>query len=246
MDERIGFQQIFAMRKIKIGAVLRQGRHVKKLKLKDVALAVGGVTAQAVGQWERDENWPGSERLAQLCGFLELDLEAATKGLFRPKASGALPSSDLPPSNVSVIEGVRSPEEGPRDVPVYGVTVGGSDGHFDLNGQIVEYARRPPHLKGSAIFALYVNNDSMEPRYDEGDIIYLYRSRPASPGDYVVVELKAGGPGDAAKAYLKRLTRRTAKTVFCDQLNPKKTIEYPAAQVARIFKVLSPNELAGA
>ena len=68
----------------------------------------------------------------------------------------------------------------PRDVPVYGVTVGGSDGDFMLNvGQVVDFARRPPTLGRRTVFALYVQGASMSPWRVPGGLVFLDPVRPA-------------------------------------------------------------------
>lgn len=54
----------------------------------------------------------------------------------------------------------------PIDVPVMGTAVGGSAGDFQLNGQVVDYVRRPPGISGNrGAYCIYMTGTSMEPRF---------------------------------------------------------------------------------
>ena len=137
-----------------------------------------------------------------------------------------------------------------RDVPVRGTVVGGDDGDFAFNGDVVDHVRRPPGLAGAAsVFALYVHGDSMSPRFESGDLVFINPSRPPTPGCDVVVEM-APGTGDTSGAcYIKRLLRRTADKVVLRQFNPppgqKQDFEVDRRQVRNLWRVLSAAELLG-
>jgi phage repressor protein C with HTH and peptisase S24 domain len=135
----------------------------------------------------------------------------------------------------------------PNDVPVYGNALGGatSGGDVVLNGDTGMRVRRPPRLEGRVdILALYVQGDSMEPRYSSGDLIYLEKARPPQIGDYVVVEMKAGPSGDQP-AYLKRLEGRSPSKLKLRQYNPDKLIEIEIAKVHQVIRVMSVQDLMG-
>src|SRR5262249_1120246 len=106
----------------------------------------------------------------------------------------------------------------PRDLPVYGMTVGGREGDFTFNGQTVDYVPRAPGLgKVKDAFALFVANDSMKPWKEHGDIVYLHPGRPARPGDYVVVELRPTRDGEAGVCLVKRLRQRNNARIVLEQ-----------------------------
>lgn len=133
----------------------------------------------------------------------------------------------------------------PLDVPVYGVAVGGSSADFQMNGDVVDYVRRPPGLMHSKrAFAIYVVGSSMEPRYEDGDLVYLNPDRPPRPGDDVVVQMRPNGHG-AGDCYIKRLVRRTPSQWVCRQFNPAGEVTYQADEVDRVFKVMTSAELMG-
>lgn len=139
-----------------------------------------------------------------------------------------------------------SPLDMTKDVPVYGVAVGGKEGCFILNGERIDMASRPHALAGVREgFAIYVQGDSMSPRWEPGEIVYIHPGRPASPGCDVVVELVGDRDGTPGPCYLKRLVRQTAKEIICKQFNPPLEVRYSVTRVKRLYRVLSPTELFG-
>jgi len=132
-----------------------------------------------------------------------------------------------------------------RDLPVLGTAVGGDGGCFDFNGEVVDYVRRPPGLdRAQGAFAIYVQGDSMAPRYEEGDLVFVHPGRPARPGCDVVVEL-TGPEGEPGQSLLKRLLRRTADRLELSQFNPPKEFSVPLKEVKAVHRILSAAELLG-
>ncbi|MFC3231280.1 XRE family transcriptional regulator [Marinibaculum pumilum] len=134
----------------------------------------------------------------------------------------------------------------PRDLPVLGIAVGGSDAGFEFNGQTVDYVARPPALAGTAqAFALYVTSDSMAPRYEAGELVFVHPSRPPQPGCDVVIEM-LGEDGAPGRCYIKRLRRRTAEAVIAEQFNPPRSdLRYPVKKLRRVMRILTTAELFG-
>lgn len=129
-------------------------------------------------------------------------------------------------------------------IPVFGQAAGGDNGAFLLNGETVDRVRCPPALlKVQGAFAVYVMGDSMSPRFEPGELVFVHPVRPPSPGDDVVVEM-AGDHGDPGPSYLKRLVRRTADKIRVKQFNPPRDdIEYDVAKVKRLYRVMSATDL---
>lgn len=154
-----------------------------------------------------------------------------------PAAEGALPAGAAPLPGMAAF---------PRDLPVYGVAVGGADGDFSFNGSVVDYVRRPPALAMVAdAFAVYVIGDSMSPRYEHGDLVFVHPGRPAQPGSDVVVELH-GEHGEPGPCYVKRLMRRTPDRVLLAQFNPPRDdIAFAAGHIKAVYRILTPAELLG-
>jgi len=134
---------------------------------------------------------------------------------------------------------------GDFDVEVRGISVGGADDEFYFNGDVIDHIRRPPGIRRAKnVFALNVSGDSMMPRYEPGEPIYVQRTNPVV-GDYVVVELYPEDDNQAGKSFLKQLVRRTGLRVTCKQFNPPKEVEFDAGEVKEIYRVLKPRDLLG-
>lgn len=124
-------------------------------------------------------------------------------------------------------------------IPVIGASEGGPDGLTLWNGEIVDYIDRPPQLVGATRgFATYVIGSSMEPRYFQGELIFVHPGKPTNPGDFVLVELRPDVDGTSPNALVKRLVRRTATKIILAQYNPPKELSYPAEQVVHCYKIV--------
>jgi SOS-response transcriptional repressor LexA len=125
-----------------------------------------------------------------------------------------------------------------KDLPVLGVAVGGETGFFELNGNVVDYVERPSTLFGAEnAYAIYLIGTSMEPKYEEGQTLYVHPDRPARARDYVVVEFLDG------RAMVKRLIKRSTDSITIEQFNPAKRIDIEADQVKAVHKVVAADEL---
>lgn len=159
--------------------------------------------------------------------------------IIRPE--GPEPSEALPAPNAP-----KFSQFGDYDVEVRGITVGGENGEFYFNGRVRENVRRPPglmHKKG--VFALEISNDSMSPRYEPGEIVFVQERDPIA-GDHVVVELcHPDDPDQAGKSFVKKFARRTGRRIYCTQYNPAKEVEFDTAEVKAIYRVFPNGELFG-
>lgn len=135
----------------------------------------------------------------------------------------------------------------PRDVPVLG-TAAGSDyerGAFQLSTDPVDYVRRPPALlANTAVYALYVEGSSMEPKYEPGELIYVNPARPVRPGDFVVVQ-EMIGEDDTRRGFVKQYVKRAGEWHMVRQFNPPAELRFPANETTRVHKVLSTSDLLG-
>jgi phage repressor protein C with HTH and peptisase S24 domain len=157
--------------------------------------------------------------------------QAAQRGK-RPRETSAVPADAL-----------YSAERWPRDLRVLGMAECGPDGWSLWNGEVIEMTSRPPNLAGAAqAYAVYVVGDSMEPRYHSGELVYVHPGRPVDVGAYVLVQVKPKDDGDAPKAVVKRLVRRSATKVILEQFNPKKTIELKTSEIISIHRVVGSGE----
>ncbi len=128
-------------------------------------------------------------------------------------------------------------EDMPKDVPVWGVAAGSNEGAFIINvGEAIDYVRRPPGLAGKKdVFGIYVQGESMEPKFEAGELLYLDPHRPPRTRDYVVAVRQIDEVEQ--EAYVGRLAFRKGKRVALDKFNPSDTLELD--NVKQIFRVIS-------
>lgn len=153
------------------------------------------------------------------------------------------PGMRIPDTNVA---SVPFRTEMPEDVQVLGTALGGiSGGDFTMNGDSGLRVRRPPRLAGRTdIFALFVQGDSMSPRYPSGELIFLEAKRPPQIGDHVVVELVPDESG-VSEAYIKLLDGTPPGKYRLRQYNPPRTLEIDRKDVLRLIRVLTTHDLLG-
>ncbi|MBP0439611.1 XRE family transcriptional regulator [Tianweitania sediminis] len=224
-----------------IGAAIREARTRRGKVMREVAAHLGIDTA-AVGNWETGRNLPSTQNLLSVAEFLQVDAVALGKGrvIFNEE--------DASSSKLNEAEIVSDPAPfpaGPNDVQILGASVGGEEGDFTFNGQIIGYTRRPPgiaHLNN--VFAVHVIGDSMEPRFEPGDMIYC-SSRTAVSGDDIVIEMFPEEGETVGKAYIKRLVRRAGGELVCMQYNPPKEVTFNVYALKRVYRVIPLRELVG-
>ena len=108
----------------------------------------------------------------------------------------------------------------------------------------VRYLTRPPALRGALhVYAVYFHGQSMEPRFEAGDIGLVDPQRPPRPGDYVLVQLNCGESDDVVSVLAKRLVRQTATEVELEQFNPPMVFSLPKKRVQRIHRIMPPTDL---
>lgn len=132
-----------------------------------------------------------------------------------------------------------------RIIPVLGVAAAGAAGDFTMNdGTPIAYALETAAISGRQdVFALFVQNDSMVPWREPGQLVYVDAHQPPKITDYVVVEMKAD-PGSAERpAYLKRLVGRSGSTLRLEQFNPAKVFSVDQRKVHKVYRVIDWSEL---
>lgn len=240
---------------IELGAVIREARKKKKLSMPAVAKQLG-VSYPAVQQWEAGKTEPSTDNLLKLCRLLDLDPRSlvidptAGSGGFLVAAQDLAEIGLKPDVDLSKAEPVPANQRfgGPRNVPVLGTAVGGGDddGDFRFNGDTIDYAPRPPGIANRKdVYALYVENDSMAPKYEPGERLYVDPHRAPRAMDYVVVELHGQEHGEPGKGFIKRLVKKTPGRIVLEQFNPPKQLEFDQARVKLLHRVIPYDELLG-
>lgn len=217
----------------------------------DAAAAMGVAAATYHGH---ENGSRGLGRSAQrYADFFGVSLDWLLRGKGEPPSGEAKPAPEtpaeppLPPGEDLIPAPMISRHDMPADVPVYGTAVGGAVGDFQLNGQLVDYIRRPPALRSARnAFAIFYANDSMYPAFEAGDPLYVNPAIPPRAGDYIIIEMHPARDGTPGAAYVKRLVRKTEKTLICSQYNPARDdLKFEMAKIKAIWRVVPTRELLG-
>lgn len=127
---------------------------------------------------------------------------------------------------------------GGKMIPVYGSAVGGIDGEFMLNGSILYEVMAPPSLSPvSGAYAVQVSGDSMEPRYFDGEVVFVNPTRRVTRGNFVVAQIRMEKEGPLL-AYIKRFVRHNAEELVLQQYNPPKELRFPHENVESVHFVV--------
>jgi SOS-response transcriptional repressor LexA len=179
--------------------------------------------------------------------FLPLDFARSIAELFAGRGvdpDQVLELAGLGPGGGGRPTAPRRPLEGVgqaaelRDLPVLGAVKGGSEGFYFNEGEPKEFIVRPPALSGvSNGFALYVEGDSMEPRYFAGEVLFVNPNRPITKGCFVAVELLDG------QGMIKQFLRRNDDHVVLHQYNPAKDLRLALREVKRMYRITGAGEI---
>lgn len=225
-----------------VGKILKIYRQAAKLTQKDVADALG-VNRVSVTQWETGDAKPSIKRLAELAKLFGVPADALLTNIpLNSVVPAANIKTDVRPADVEV----PSMYSMSKDVPVLGIAACKHvEGAFQLEATVIDYVRRPPGVSGAKdVYGLYMEGDSMEPKFLAGDLVFVHPGRPARIGDAVVVQfIKANG--DYPQAMIGILHRRTADNVELQKYNPPAIIKIDARTVQATHRILTNNELYG-
>ena len=218
-------------------------RKARGLSLQDVADAAG-TSQQQVSRLEKGRRGLTDKWMRRLAKALDCD----PAHLLAPSEN---PETDTPsPSELADMGAPFRPvrprayEPAPRDVPIRGAAAGNHEGEFQLGEAAIDHAPRPQGTPNARdVYAIYLVGESMWPRYKPGAVIYVSPHRPPQIGDDVVVQIHE--ESGEVRAMVKNLVRQTAKTLFLEQYNPKKTIEIAKAANVVVHRIFETNELQG-
>jgi SOS-response transcriptional repressor LexA len=181
--------------------------------------------ARQLGDLFAQRGVPAADVLA-LAGVEAVPRDPADSKKAAPASRGLFQARPLDP-----------PSPASRDLPVMGAVKGGAEGFYFNEGEAKEFVVRPPALGGvSNAFALYVDGESMEPRYYAGEMLYVNPNRPVTRGCFVAVEM------DDGQGLIKQFVRRNDNHLVLAQFNPPKELRLPVAQVKRIYRITGSGE----
>jgi phage repressor protein C with HTH and peptisase S24 domain len=123
-----------------------------------------------------------------------------------------------------------------RMLPVYGAAQGGVG--FDITDvrESIDSIEAPPYLQNSVdAYAVYVAGNSMSPRFNAGEVVFVHPGKPFKANDSVIVQFVND---KADHAIIKTYKKMDEKKIFLSQFNPVKTITFQRSQVKCIHKII--------
>lgn len=230
-----------------LGQIIRNKRKSLGLSQEQFGARVGQ-SQKTVSDWESGNvtqirSW---EKVADVLGidhdaFLSLMSEAVTMNPAAQRVSAAVRQvmNARAHSGSGTIKVGESPNIGARDVPVRGRAVGGEDGVYEFNGEVLGWEMRPPILAGvKEAYSVYVDGESMYPRYKPGETVWINPNLPASRGADVIVQLYPNDPDDPPRGFIKEFVGWTPNHLRLHQWNPAQEITFPRAMVKSVHTIV--------
>lgn len=235
---------LVGMRKKFLMPNLRAWREHRGKRQDELAEAISRVPA-VISRIERQLQPMPEDLVARAAAYLGLTPdelinsapEGAVLGVPRPIDRS---SNKTSVRSTSVV--VAAPATLPLDLPLRGVAAGSQEtGGFSFE-DTTDYVRRPPGLAGAnKAYSLQIVGHSMEPRYEQGDLIFVNPARLPKAGDDIVVVVQRSEHGDQ-EAFVKRLVKQTSDRLVCKQHNPVQEIEWPIEQVVLVHRIVPAEE----
>lgn len=187
--------------------IVKELRESKGIQQKELAAEIG-VAQPTISEWEHQKKDPSGERLERLTAYFGVD---------KSTILGYKPLYQLPPVSPGAIR-----------IPVYGTIPAGVP--MDAIEDVLDYEDIPADWGrgGKEYMALKVSGHSMEPKYQDGDILILRRTESCENGQDCAVMVN----GDDAT--FKRV-KLTGSGMMLLPINPDyDPITFTAQEVAEL------------
>ena len=182
-----------------------------------------------------------SKHLPALADALGVSLEWLTRGDHVLK-TGAGPGQVAASGGDAQLTVTRNPLNASR-LRVLGMAECGPDGWSLWNGDVIDTVPTPSGLAGApGAYAVYAMGSSMEPRYYEGELIFIHPGKPVTAGSFVLVQIRPEHEGETPRAVVKRLIKRTATKTVVEQFNPAKKFDIRNDDIVSLHRVVGSGE----
>jgi phage repressor protein C with HTH and peptisase S24 domain len=211
-----------------------------------------GVSRGAVANWEVGGDI-SRENISNIASMFNVSLDWLDKGRGAPPDAHPMQSHHTPVAfssdrEQSLMKGTaeqanayidRDRLSSWRKIPVYGQAVAGVNGEFVMNGNVLFDAFAPINITDvSNAYGVRVAGESMWPRYEDGEIVFVDTTKTPRKGDYVVVQVHTGQDDEAPWAYVKRFLRHNSSELVLSQFNPEKELTFPHDQVVSVHVIV--------
>jgi transcriptional regulator with XRE-family HTH domain len=209
---------------VSIGETFAELRRAKKFMQKDVAAKLVNrgfkVSAKTIYNWEKNISQPGIPQFLALCDIFDVDdvlwrFAGVHKGPYTGLNNGGRQKVREFIDLVFRIDAYRDEpgesKKAPRLLRLYDISVSAGTGNF-LDDSSYEMIEAPDYVPSGAHFALCVNGDSMEPLFQDGQVIWVKEQEALANGEIGIFIY-------SDEVYCKKLTVDGGK-VYLTSLNP--------------------------
>ncbi|HEV2098606.1 MAG TPA: LexA family transcriptional regulator [Stellaceae bacterium] len=207
-----------------VAPTLRELRLRSGLSMEKLARALGFKQASSYQRYESEE------RKKHLPLVLTEALAKAVVG----KGIPPITREEVMALADSVVIGAVPPHVNPPEgrLPIY------RQG-FSESGEARAFGPRPPQLADVLDgYGVYVEGDTMSPRFKAGELVYVDPVRPPGPGDDVVVHLATG------QSFIGEFVRRDSTGIVCRQYNPPIETEYRTQFIRSVHLIVAATRTA--
>jgi len=181
--------------KISIGETLAGLRKARKYMQKDVAARLSGygykVSAKTIYNWEKGLAQPSIPHFLALCDILDVDdvlwqfagiHKGPLAGLNRAGRQKAREFTDLLFHIDMFRDDPRESQKASRLLRLYDIPVSAGTGNF-LDESGYEMIEAPDYVPAAADFALRLSGNSMEPLFQDGQVVWVKQQEALGNGD---------------------------------------------------------------
>ncbi|MGH0004103.1 helix-turn-helix domain-containing protein [Pseudovibrio ascidiaceicola] len=176
------------------------------------------------------------ESLARICDLSLGDFYSAMASPELPKKSLPKGKNTLHPQGLTHLRNTF----GGAHVSVYtGKQV--DNGGVVLSDNPISKIPAPGSLEGiPEAYAVYVQDNTMEPRYFEGEVVFMNPTKPPKVGDFVLLQVEQDG---MQVAFIRRYVGNEPEhKVFAQYLPEPKEVRFRQSQIVYVHKIMAAGD----
>lgn len=197
----------------------------------------GGYGRVERGEVIRPNNW---EFIAEFLGMTTHDLnEIINQDAKDAGAFSKIINMDIEPNaHPTPITQKKKPSWQSNMIPINGIAAAGDPDRLVMMDEIVDWAPTPSQLFGVEDgYGVYVHGTSMEPRYFQGELLYLHPHKPITKRDFCVIQIGKESTVPEG-AYIKKFISFDNGILKVGQYNPPLVLEFPENEIVSIHLVV--------
>ena len=206
-----------------LGQRIKAARERSGISQAQLAAAVGR-SQSTVAEWETGGTDPRRNIVEKIAETLDVEVTWLEFG--NPDEN---PAPYQPAANARPAPSANDQRDGAKLGPIYASAQGGDGEQTIATGEIVEHRPKPQRwasVKG--LYGFYVVGDSMSPRINAGEMVWIHPHRKPAPGQEAVF-IKKTSNGEDTLVMVKVFAGQTAAKWVVQQHNPKKVFELKTA-----------------